>query len=382
MSSQVLPDRAVVVGSGGGGLTIAAELGLKGVEVTLADIPRFAANVQAVGDAGGVKTGFRSSPVEPADDYDFVPVAGISTDPAAAVRDVPLVIVCVPSFGHAPISEILAPALTDGQTVMFPGEGGGAISLVSVLRRSARRPDVTVAEMNSLPYGGAIVEAPARSTATRKTGATFVAAVPSTRTAAVHELAQAIWPWVTPAQNAWETVLVNFNAIDHVAAMLCNLGVIERDVGPYRLWGEGTTPGVANVIAAVDAEYLALRGQLGLVNRRRYEDYLVEQGLVAERGSSPHETINASLLAQLPFATGPGALEHRFITEDVPYSLTLASSLGRAVGVATPVVDGLIAIASAAAARDFGADGRTLADWGLEGLGPDDLVRAIEQGTW
>lgn len=380
--ANVLPDRVAVLGSGGGGLTIAGELGLKGVQVMLADLPQFAGNLAAIDAAGGVKVGFRSRPAEAPGEPELVPVAGVSTDPAAAIAGVPLVIVCVPSFGHAPFAELLAPAIEDGQTILFVGEGGGAISLLAALRRAGRQPDATYGETNSLPYGGAFIQAPGVTSATRKTGGTLVAAVPSARTADVHRLARAIWPWVTPAQNAWETVLLNFNAIDDVATMLCNLGTIQRDLGPFRLWGDGATPGVANVIDAVNREYLALRSGLGLTNTLDYQDYLVEQGLVAARGATAYDTLRESLLADVQFATGPAALEHRFISEDLPYSLVLASSLGREIGVATPVIDGLIAIGSAAAGRDYAAAGRTLADWAMDGLGAAGLVRAVEAGSW
>ncbi|HTS69438.1 MAG TPA: NAD/NADP octopine/nopaline dehydrogenase family protein, partial [Terriglobia bacterium] len=43
---------------------------------------------------------------------------------------------------------------------------------------------------------------------------------------------------------------------------------------------------------------------------------------------------------------GPFTLDHRYVTEDVPMGLGLLHSLGKKVGVATPICDGLINIAS------------------------------------
>jgi opine dehydrogenase len=366
----------VVLGSGGGALTIASELGLAGRVATLADLPTFAANLEPIGRAGGVWIRFAG------EEERLAPVARISNDPAGAASTADLVIVCVPSFGHRPFAEVLAPILRDGQSVLWIGEGGGSFANVAALREVGRRPAVRIGESNSLPYGGAKVTSPGRASAMRKSGGTYVAGLPGRSTAEVAGVAAEIWPWVKPAANAWDTLLLNFNAIDHVATMITNLGSIEGRSDVMRLWGEGATPGVARVIGAVDEEYALLRSALELPVDLRYEDFLVAQGLVDSKRETIQQTILASTLAETGLQCGPHALEHRFVAEDVPYSLVLASSLAAELGVDVPVIDGLIAIASAAAGRDFRREGRTLADWGLQGKGRAGLLQAVEEGWW
>jgi opine dehydrogenase len=239
-----------------------------------------------------------------------------------------------------------------------------------------------LADTNSLPYGGARVEGPGTVMARRKSGGTYLAGLPSSATTELVALARLIWPWVEPAANVWETLLLNFNAIDHVATVVTNLGGLETRTVPMKLWKDGASPGVARVIGAVDDEYVTLRDALGLPVDLRYEDFLVAQGLVEGKGDSLYATIQASLLAASEFNGGPATLEHRYITEDVPYSLVLASSLAVELGMEVPVIDGLIAIASAASGRDFRREGRTLADWGLAGAGRDGLLSAVEKGWW
>lgn len=372
-------ERAVVLGTGGGAFTIAAELGLAGVEVTVADLPRFASRLEPVQAAGGITVTFRGHPEQgPL----FAPIAATSDDPASAIAGVPLVIVSVPSFGHRPFADLLAPVLEDGQMLLWVGEGGGAFTTVAALRAIDRRPSVVLGETNSLPYGGAAVDGPAGANAMRKTGGTYIAGLPTSVTPEVSAVASRIWPWVEPAHSAWETVLLNFNAIDHVATMVTNLGRVEGRKDTMLLWGEGASPGVARVIGAVDDEYTAMRGALGLPTDKRYEDFLVAQGLVDRKRESLHATIHASLLTEARFECGPGALDHRFIAEDVPYSLVLASSIADEVGVAVPVIDGLISIASAAAGRDYRKEGRAISAWGLAGAGRDGLMQAVSDGWW
>ena len=377
-----IPSDIVVIGTGGGGLTMAAELGLAGRPVVLADQPRFGAALEAVDAAGGIDLTFRTSLTDTTSASQLAPVAATSTDPAAAADGADVVIICVPAFGHEPLAEMLATRWQDGQTVLWVGEPGGSFAAVAALRAIGRRPDITLGDTNTLPYYGALVAGPGEVGAIRKSGGTLVAALPSGRLDQVASVATAIWPWVTPAENVWETLLLNFNAIDHVPAMLLNLGAIQQPERRFTLWGAGGTPGVVNVIEALDDEFLAMRAALGIANMTPYEDYLVGQGLAPRRGAGLHETLQSSLLPTLQFRCGPDALDHRFVSEDVPYSLVLASSLGREIGVATPVIDSLITLASVASGRDYAAEGKTLADWGLDGTGVAGLRAAVEQGWW
>ena len=370
-----LPKTATVLGSGAGALTIAGELGLAGVDVTVADFPEFAPGLEPVAQQGGIriKCDWHGESV--------APVGSTSDDPATAAKGASLLIVSVPSFGHVPFADALAQVVEDGQTVLWMGEGGGTLSMVTALRGAGRHPDLLLGESNTLPYG-ARIRGPGLIWAIRKTGGTLVAALPASRASQVFETANAIWPWTSLAENVWETVLLNFNAIDHVATLLLNLGRVEGRTGNMLLWGEGATPGVANAIEAVDRELLELRSALGLSNRKRYPDYLVEQGFAEEVKDTLHATLQSSFLASGTFPCGPEALQSRYITEDVPYALVLASSIGDELEVDTPVIDALIALASAVTKTDWRARGRTLSVWGLAGSGTDGLRRAAEEGWW
>jgi opine dehydrogenase len=181
----------------------------------------------------------------------------------------------------------------------------------------------------------------------------------------------------------WETVLLNYNAIDHVATMVGNAGTLENRTGGMMLWGEGATPSVVRAIEAVDGELLAIREALGLKDGRRYRELLVAQGFAPDVGPDLYQTVRASRLVTGYVPTGAqGGLDTRYITEDVPYALVLASSIGDAVGVDTPVIDGLIAITGAMLGRDFRADGRTLESLGLGGLDAAGLRAFSETGRF
>jgi len=58
----------------------------------------------------------------------------------------------------------------------------------------------------------------------------------------------------------------------------------------------------------------------------------------------------------------------RYLTEDIPCSLVPMSSIAKMFGVATPVMDALIALASTMHARDYWSEGRTVESLDIAGL--------------
>jgi opine dehydrogenase len=363
--------RVAVLGSGGGALAVAADLGQAGHEAVLADLPAFAANLAPVREQGGVRVGaglygWRVQPV------------AVAETVAEAVAGAELVIVVVPCFGHEPFVEALTPLLQEGQALLFFGEGSGSIIARQALLRAGKGA-VRVGELNTLPYL-ARPAGPGGVTADRKIGGVLLAGLPASETAGLLAMVQGVWDYITPAGSVWETVLVNYNAIDHVATLITNVGTMENRTGGMLLWGEGATPSVVRAIEAVDGELFAIRQALGLSDTRRYRDFLIAQGFAPDVGDL-YAVVRASKLVQGYVATGPQGLQTRYLTEDVPYALVLAASLGDAVGVDTPVIDGLIALASVMLQRDFRVEGRTLATLGLSGLDAAALRRFAETGT-
>ena len=360
-----------VLGSGGGALAVAADLSRSGRDPVLADLPDFAANLSPVREQGGVRVvaGLYGTRVEP------VPVAA---SVAEAVAGAELVIVVVPCFGHEPFMEVLAPLLREGQSLLFFGEGSGSVVAWRALTAAGAR-GVRVGETNTLPYLARLA-GPGGVTVDRKVGGVMLAGLPTTVTKELLALVSDVWPFISPADSVWETVLANYNAIDHVATVVCNSASLESRPGGMLLYGEGATPSVVRVIEAVDGELLHIRRALGLSDERRYRDFLIAQGFAPDAGPALYDVLRASKLVGWTAPTGPMALQTRYLTEDVPFALVLAASIGDEVGVDTPVIDGLIAITSAMLARDFAGEGRTLGRLGLAGAGAEGLRLFAETG--
>jgi opine dehydrogenase len=165
--------------------------------------------------------------------------------------------------------------------------------------------------------------------------------------------------------------------------MVANASTLENRSGGMLLWGEGATPAVVRVIEAVDSELLAVRKALGLTDLRSYRDLLIAQGFAPDTSPDLYATVRSSrLVSGYAPTAGEGGLNTRYLTEDVPYALVLASSIGDAVGVDTPVIDGLIAISSALLGQDFRGEGRTLERLGLDGLDTTGLRQFAQTGVF
>jgi opine dehydrogenase len=76
-----------------------------------------------------------------------------------------------------------------------------------------------------------------------------------------------------------------------------------------------------------------------------------------------------------------GKWQYKYVIEDVPCGLVAMSELGRAAGVATPVIDGLVTLTSAMLRRDFRAEGRNLGQLGLAGKGVSEIRSIVETGS-
>ncbi len=120
----------------------------------------------------------------------------------------------------------------------------------------------------------------------------------------------------------------------------------------------------------MDRERLAIAEALG-VRVLSEPDLGVLQGYMREANYSTGYSTAPGFL-------GIGAqsqLEHRYLTEDVGYSLVFLTDLAAQLGVATPTMEAVITLASVVLARDLRGEGRrTLATLGLDGMSAAELA--------
>lgn len=364
---MISKQKIAVLGAGNGGLAMAAYLSLMGYEVNLYD--KYEQSIEGVAKAGGI-------------DLDGVSLTGfaamnrVTTELAAAIEGCEMLMVVTPAFAHREVAVGLAPHLEDGQIiVLHPGRTCGAMDVSHAI--TSRRPglDVTVAEAQTLIYAarrhgvnGATIHGVKKKVS--------LAALPADRTGWVVEKINRFYEAFVAADNILETSLLNIGAIFHPAPAIFNIARIEcRCV--YEHYHEGITPCVGRIMEKVDAERVAIAEKIG-VETVSAKTWLREVYGVAER-----ETLQETIRDNAVYGgiAAPKDPMTRYISEDVPMSLTPLSELGRLAEVPTPYMDMLIEIASTMHGRDYRSQGRNLETLGLEGETCRDLMASVGKGN-
>jgi opine dehydrogenase len=344
-----------IVGTGIGGTELAAYLGLHGRRVRAHDVRAEA--VDGIRARGGLEVSGVAS--------GFAPVERATTDLAEAVEGATLIAVTTLANHHRQVARSLAPLLRDGQTIcLMQGYVGGALAFRQSLDAAGCRAKVKLGEMDNFPFTGAIVGPAAMRLASVKRRVQ-VAALPASDGPAVVDTVRQVLPPVTPATNVFQTAFATVNPTLHVPGMLGNQGRL--DAGErFQFYGAGITRSVARVTEALDRERVALSRAYG-VEVPTMQGWLAE-GYGVQGSDDLYELIQRLQRDVFKDSPAPSALDARYVTEDVPFGLVPSAELGRLGGVPTPICDALTAIASAALARDFRREGRTLESMGLAGL--------------
>jgi opine dehydrogenase len=364
----MMPDTTVaIVGAGGGGVFLAAELGTLGCRLRLTDLDD--GRLTDIRARGGLD-------VEPAG---FVPIERVTTDLAAAIDGADVIAVCTGGTYQESVATGLAPLLRDGQTILLiQGNTGGSLVVRRALDAAGCRAAVDIAEMDNYPYS---CWRPSPTTIRPIVHKKFlqIAAFPGNRIEPVFACLSPLFPHAVAAPTVISTGFTNANAMLHVANSVANAGKIDRGES-YKFYAEGVTPSVARLYVAINAERVAAAAALG-AQVPGLEDWF--ERTYGVRGATLPETCQLlTTNSDGPYqATGtPRSWDHKYIAEDVPVGLMPMLALGQAAGVKMPRVAAVIELAQTLAGDDFAGVARTLDRMGLTGMDAAGIRRTVMEG--
>ncbi len=356
-----------ILGGGNTAFSAAANLTLRGFQVTLYEIEGFEASLDPVCEK-------RTIYLKGAAGEGPAVIHRMTTDIEEALRASDLVLLIVPAYAHRAFVEVSAPHLRPGQTVVLMPGTLGTLEWARILR-AAGTAGVVLAETDTAPY---VCRKTSPDTATiwGEVRGMGLGALPSTETEKVRKMLDPFFPGVTPYPDVVACGLSAMNPVVHPAGVLMNAGRVEYARGEFFFYEEGVTPSVVKVILKVDAERRAIGKALG------YDLCPVDEAFY-RAGFGPKgdlwATINGSrMLTQLK---APGSLESRWLTEDVPYGLTGWSSLGAQYGVETPTIKSLVNIGSAVMGFDGWQAGRGVEKLGIAGMDKAKLAAYLQSGS-
>lgn len=343
-----------IIGAGNGGHAVAGAMGLAGHTIRLYDIRDDV--LAPVRERGGIQ-------VTGGEIGGFAPVAYAGMDIAEAVMDANVVIMVVPGMAHRDVAVTLAPHVVSGQILLLhPGCTGGALEFRKALRLLA--VNLPVAETDSFLYACRFLE-PGRTHISAIKARIKVSVLPQSQTESVLDRLRELIPQVEAASSVLETSLANMNAMLHVGPMLTNAGRIQFTQGGFEFYGHGITHSVARLVRRADEERQALCRRLAVPTMSLSEWILATYGV---SGECLYETIQTLQHEVYKSSRAPTALDHRYLTEDVPAGLVPMENIGHLAGLPMRLIGALITIASSALDTDFRRDGRTADRMGLTNL--------------
>jgi len=341
--------RIAVLGSGNGGCAVAFDCARAGHAVSIFDFESFPANINAIRQSGGI---YSEGQLQ-----GFQKMAYAGFDMEKAIKGAELIFVVGPAYSTKPFAEACRPFLGKEQTVVVcPGSCSGSLVFKAALGMAASDESRIIAETSTLPYAVRLTEPGKIHVFLRLGDGVFIAALPSRHTAYVKNMLSSVYPYMIPAKSVLQTSLQNGNPIIHPSVTLLNAALIERTKGNFFFYEEGVTGGVGKVIEALDKERIALGKALGF-------DVVPDPELGMKQGYMQENTYDKGYSEAKGFCgiKAQSSLDYRYFNEDVGYGLVFLAELGKQTGVATPVADSVIALASVVMGRDYrGEKARTL----------------------
>jgi opine dehydrogenase len=354
--------KVAVLGGGHGALATAGDLALRGHEVRLAlrNRERFARifaerRIRLEGQIEGQAE-----------------VAEVTDDHAAAAAGADVVVVPLPAYAQEDIAVRVAPALSSGQVVYLTTGTFGSFVFREALKR-AGAADVAVAENATLPYGarvsGAVSVRVGLVASHLPTGV-----YPAVRSDEALEPVRELYPATEPVEDSLSAALLNFDGALHAPLVFMNAGPIEQ-LEDFDIHVDGNPPSVVKVSIALDRERIALREALGYTSH-----HWPLEDLYSRAGETFYGVISRERMERQSVWREKIDFRHRYVVEDVACGLALWSSLGRKLGVPTPLADVFLTLASTVNDDDYRRTGRTLENLGVADLSVDELQERLRRG--
>lgn len=367
-----------ILGGGNTAFAVAANLALRGHDVTLGELPEFAAMLAPVEASRAIR-------LDGVAERGAARLVRLTTDLGEALAENDLLLLIVPAYAHRSFALACAPHLRRGHVlVLMPGTLG-TLEFARILEEAGRpvhETGVVLAETDTAPYVCRKL-APDLAHIWGVVSGLGLGVLPAAETGRVAAMLEPLFTVdgrerTATAVHTYPHVLAcglsTMNPVVHPPGVLMNAGRVEYSRGEFYFYEEGVTPAVCEVIYALDRERRAVGAALGC------ELLPVDEAFHAA-GFGPKgdlwAAINGSrMLTQL---RAPGAVQTRWLTEDVPYGLGAWASLGDQLRVETPVMDALVTLGRVAAGIPSEA-GRGAAELGLLGMNAEGMV-AYAQGA-
>lgn len=355
--------KVAILGAGNAGCAVAADLTLKGHQVTLIKTSHHmhADNFDYLIDNSGKMTLHEFGVKRTANIYEV-------TRNISKISDSEIVIIYVQTTYHEDLIRRIAPYVIDNQIILI---NPGYLSTAYILKYCGNK-DIIIAEAQSSFIDGRI-SSPGNFQVGFRNVRNPIGIYPSSRRDEAIEKLDKLDERLVYLDSIIEASLHNPNLIVHTVGSVMSIPRIEKAAEDFCMYHEAYTRkniSTWKILDALDAEKMNVLEHLGY-ERIPYVD------MCKYRNSLDYEIDGKEVFLEYAEmdtrAKGPSKVDSRYISEDVPQGLVMLESIASYLGLETPIATSMIEIASAALGRDLRKEGRT-----IEKLGAHNIEMIIE----
>ena len=349
--------KIAILGAGNAGCAVAADLTIKGHEVTLIKTSHALHddNFDYLVQNEGAMT---------LDEFGKVTTVNINcvTRDFSCVGGKDVVIIYIQTNFHEELIKKISEYLQDGQVLLI---NPGYLSTAYVLKHCKK--DIVVAEAESSFIDGRIMR-PGFFRVGFRNVRNPIGIYPACKKEKAIEILNQLDERLVYVDSVIIAALHNPNLIVHTVGSIMSIPRIEKSRGDFCLYHEAYTRDNVctwKILEALDAEKMSIFEALGFeklsyVNACKYRNSLDE--------SIDAKEVFLDYASMETRAKGPTKVDSRYISEDVPQGLVMLEALGLSMDIKTPITTALIEIASAALGRDLRKEGRTIDKLGKENI--------------
>lgn len=358
-----------VIGSGNGAFTVAAKLALAKYKVILWDREEFKENLNALGAEKRIY-------IEEEEDCQSVCLYQVTCNLEEALEEAEIILVVIPSFAFQVTARDMAPYVKEGQYIFLcAGSTGGALEFAKIFHDAGVYGKARLGEYCTLPYGCKKTEKNKVRIATSLKYNLF-SAFPAKENPKVYPVAASLFENVHLAKDVMECSLNNGNILSHGPIMILNAAHTDGNPDNYH-YRDGITPAVADLLDRMDEERMSVGDALGHPRVPLAESY-VQKGYCPRLEDTTYKTLRGS--RDFMSSAGPTSLNHRYMTEDIPFSALPVAVTGKQIGTPTPLFDALITLAGGLMGVDYWKTGRTAECLGIQGKGKEEIIDFLQNG--
>jgi|SRR5690554_53396 len=347
--------KIAILGAGNGGCGVAADLSLRGHDVTLIKTSNAMHNENfnyLESEKGKVRL-FEDGQMRQ------TKIDKVSRD-LSDLSSADVVIIYIQSNYHEALIKKIIPNLNSGQVVVF---NPGYLSTAYMLKHGCP-DDITVVEAQSSFIDCRIAE-PGLVRVGFRNVRNPVGVYPSNNLDYAKGLLGKLGFPLTYLSSVVEAALHNPNLIVHTVGAVMSIPRIEKTKGDYVMYHEVFTPSVWNILEKLDKEKMDVLEALDFERLSYVEACKFRNSMDDTRDAKEVFFWYASMPTR---AKGPMSVDSRYITEDVPQGLVMLEALAIQLGIKTPICTSLIEMSSAALGYDMRQDGRTPDKLGIDNI--------------